>query len=86
MVDRLVELGMVCRRPSTSDRREVRISLTDAGQEAVEKHEGELLRSLADLLERIGPEYAERWCEVYARIHELLDNDHAGDPERSARR
>lgn len=83
MVDRLVELGMVHRQPSALDRREVRISLTEEGQEAVDIHEGELLRSLVDLLERLGPEDAERWCQVYGRIQELLDEEeeHAGAAE-----
>ncbi|MEK7795037.1 MAG: MarR family transcriptional regulator [Candidatus Hydrogenedentota bacterium] len=75
MVDRLVEMGMVDRRHSDVDRREVRVSLTGEGAAAVEAMEGELLSSIIEVLEKLGPDMANQWCEVYARIQDVLDAD-----------
>lgn len=75
MVDRLVDLGVVSRKPSQTDRREVRVALTDAGEQAVSTMESQLLGAIVDLLEKLGPEYARQWCDVYARIQEILDQE-----------
>lgn len=77
MVDRLIELGMVERRPSQLDRREVRISLSELGTQTVDSLEMESLRSMADLLERLGPQYAQQWCDVSSRIEEVLEDGHS---------
>jgi len=75
MVDKLVELGLAERRASAQDRREVRISLTPAGDKAAREWEGEALTAIADLLDRVGPETAKLWREVYARIQDCLDRE-----------
>ena len=75
MVDKLVELGLVDRRPGASDRREIRITLTEAGETAAGRFEGESLRTLIELLDRVGPETARKWTEVYKRVQECLDGD-----------
>ncbi len=75
MVDKLVDLGLVERRSSETDRREIRISLTLEGEEAAGAFEGESLRTLVELLDRVGPETARKWGEVYMRIQECLDRD-----------
>ncbi len=75
MVDKLVDLGLAERRPNAADRREIRISLTPAGEKAASAYEGESLQTLVDLLDRIGPEAAQQWREVYARIQDCLDRE-----------
>lgn len=75
MVDKLVDLGLAERRPNATDRREIRISLTPAGHIAASAYEGESLRTLVDLLDRIGPETAQKWREVYARIQDCFDRE-----------
>lgn len=75
MVDKLVEMGLVERGSNAADRREIRISLTRFGDETVRAHEGESLKTLIDLLDRIGPETARQWREVHERIQECLDRD-----------
>ncbi len=75
MTDRLVELGMVTRKNSRVDRREVCVAMTDEGKEKVETLERELLNSVVEILKRIGPDYAQQWCEVYGRIQQCLDED-----------
>lgn len=75
MIDRLVELRMVTRRNSRVDRREVRVAMTNEGKERVETLESELLKSVVEILKRIGPDYAQQWCDVYGRIQQCLDED-----------
>ena len=75
MVDRLVEFGMATRRNSDVDRREVRVAMTDEGEKTVAVLEGELLESLAEIMNKIGPEYAQRWSDVYERIQHYLDEE-----------
>lgn len=75
MVDRLVELGMVTRKNSVVDRREVRVAISGEGEKTVEVLEGELLNSLTEIMNKIGPEYAQRWCDVYGRIQQFLDDE-----------
>ena len=73
MVERLVDLGVCIRRPSTVDRREVQVSLSPDGAQAVESMEGQILGSLLGLLEELGPEYAKQWDQVNQRILALLN-------------
>lgn len=75
MVDRLVEFGMATRRNSEADRREVCVAITEEGEKTVAVLEGELLESLAEIMNKIGPEYAQRWCDVYERIQQYLDEE-----------
>lgn len=76
MVDRLVEMGMLIREPSQVDRREVVVSLSDTGHAMATRMEEEILESLGEVLAKLGPEYASKWCEVFERIQRaLLDED-----------
>ena len=73
MVDRLVDIGVVTRVPSTTDRREVRIALSSDGKATVDAMEGQLLQAILDILEKLGTENARQWCEVYGKIQDILD-------------
>ena len=75
MVDRLLELAMVSRRQSEADRREVIVALTPEGEQAACRLEAVLLRGICELLDRLGPDHAAKWVEVYARIREVLESD-----------
>lgn len=76
MVDRLVDWNLLERAPDPDDRRAIRITLTPVGERAVESMQDAMLRSLENVIERIGPEYAQQWCEVYAAIRaRALDNE-----------
>lgn len=75
MVERLVDMGMLTRETSPSDRRGVRISITQEGEETLNLIEGELLNALMEIMESIGVEPTRKWCEVYDRIQQYLDED-----------
>lgn len=79
MVDRLVELGAVTREHSRHDRREVCVNLSAEGLRVVEELLEAVHQSIVEIMEGIGPEMTAQWCEVYGRIHEILDEvDGAG--------
>jgi len=75
MVDRLVELGAVSREQSQVDRRQVVIMITPPALRLVEDIENHMMASVVDLLERLGPEYACKWSDVYARLGALLTEE-----------
>jgi DNA-binding MarR family transcriptional regulator len=72
MVDKLVEAGALIREHSKVDRREVRVSVSPQGQEAVETLETTVLESLVEMLDGVGPECAKLWCEVYRNIEQYV--------------
>lgn len=81
MVDRLVELGVITREQSSDDRRRVVVRLTELGLETVLRMEQYMVDALTEVLKRIGPHYAEMWCEVYREINRVYDDEPAVDTE-----
>ena len=78
MVDRLVEMGAVTREQNPRDRREVIVSMSGEAAEAIEGIEEQILGGIAELLEKIGPDYARQWCDVYKKILEVIAEEKAG--------
>jgi DNA-binding MarR family transcriptional regulator len=75
MIDRLVEMGLVVREHSQVDRREVFVRLSPDGTHAVDRMEEEILGYMTDLMERVGPSWTQKWCDVYRRLREVLSED-----------
>ena len=78
MVERLVELGAVSREPDPSDRRRVTIAITQKARQAIGDIEAHILISIVELLEKVGPEYARTWSEVYERVSEIIIEEFEG--------
>ncbi|MBP8129643.1 MAG: MarR family transcriptional regulator [Candidatus Hydrogenedentes bacterium] len=72
MADRLVEMGLVVREHGSTDRREVRVQIAPGAAAELEDAERQFLQVIVELLDRVGPDCARQWCEVYARIREVL--------------
>lgn len=72
MVDRLVEMGVLTREQSQIDRREVVIRLAADTESDIEAVERLALGALVEILEKIGPDCAEMWCEVHRRVQGVL--------------
>lgn len=72
MVDRLVDMGMLVRRQSEVDRREVAIELSPEGRARHDEFEEHILQAIVELLDRAGPELAAKWSEVYGRLGNVL--------------
>jgi DNA-binding MarR family transcriptional regulator len=72
MVDRLVEMGMLVREQSQLDRREVRVRLSPSGAVHFQEMERQILEYISALLVQLGPSCSTQWCEVYARIRDII--------------
>ncbi len=72
MVDRLVDKGLLHRERSEKDRRKVVVRLSELAVKQVVRMEEAVLATFVDLVEKVGPETAEKWCEVFARVEEVL--------------
>jgi len=79
MVDRLVETGAVTREQNPDDRREVIVCISPQAAAVIDRLEEYILERIVELLEKIGPEYAEKWCAVYERILEILAEERDAD-------
>ncbi len=74
MVDRLEDKGFLYRERSTQDRRKVVVRLSEQAASQAERMEGAVLAAFLDLVEQVGPETAEKWCEVLERVEQVLTN------------
>lgn len=76
MVDRLVERGILTREHSDKDRRKVMVRVSSEAMEDIKGVEETILRLFVELVEKIGPETARKWCEVLERVKLVLQNDY----------
>ena len=74
MVDRLVEKGILNREHGTEDRRKVMVQISPDASKDIEGVEETILRSFVEIVERIGPETARKWCEVLDQVKSVLEN------------
>lgn len=75
MVDRLEDKGILYRERSTEDRRKVVVRLSKDAAEHAERMEETVLAAFLDLVEKVGPETAEKWCEVLERVEQVLGSE-----------
>ena len=72
MVDGLVLSRLVRREPSPKDRRKVTLTLTDRGQEILEKAKNGTQARLAEVLSRLTPEEGETVFQAMKLLHSLF--------------
>ncbi len=72
MVDRLEDKGLLHRERSMEDRRKVVVRLSKEAAAQAERMEGAVLAAFLDLVGKVGPETAEKWCEVLERVEQVL--------------
>lgn len=73
MVDRLVERKLLIRERSQQDRRKVVIEVSPTEKKHLDYAEQQVLASFVELLEEVGPETAQKWGEVLARVEQVLE-------------
>lgn len=76
MVDRLVERGLLTRTPCEQDRRKVEIRVAPEAIEKIAQVEEIILGSFVELVEALGPEITQKWCEVLRQIKQVLETKH----------
>lgn len=74
MVDRLVEKGIFSRRHSVEDRRKVVVQISPQAVEKAKAIEASIINLFVDLVRKIGPETAQKWCEVLESVKTALVN------------
>jgi DNA-binding MarR family transcriptional regulator len=75
MVDRLVEKGALQREHSTVDRRKVVVSISPDAVKKAEAIEDSILQLFVNLVEAIGFENAQKWCDVLASVKAALSQN-----------
>ena len=73
MVDRLVERGFLTRTPCDQDRRKVVIRVSPEAIEEIVQVEEMILSSFVELVEAVGPDTTQKWCEVLQQIKQVLE-------------
>jgi DNA-binding MarR family transcriptional regulator len=72
MVDRLEDKGFLYRERSTEDRRKVVVRLSKQAAAQAEQMESAVLAAFLELVEKVGPETAQKWCEVLEHVEQVL--------------
>ncbi len=75
MVDRLVERGLLTRTPSDEDRRKVVIRVSPEALKDIAKVETMVLGSFVELVEALGAETTQKWCDVLKQIKKVLEKN-----------
>lgn len=73
MVERLVEKGVLVRKPDPADRRKVIVTISTDMVALTGKIEKEIFGAFVDLVDKVGPEVADDWCRVLDRVTAVLD-------------
>ncbi|RLB99190.1 MAG: hypothetical protein DRH76_00540 [Deltaproteobacteria bacterium] len=77
MVNKLVEKGMLTRRQSQKDRRKVVVELSDYSKDFMEKANQAVLELFAELVEKMGEDYARDWAKVLKRLSVIIEEKRA---------
>jgi DNA-binding MarR family transcriptional regulator len=84
MVDRLVERGYLTRQIHPRDRRKVQIGVSEQAEQQIVRVENQILNSFVDIVDKIGPEVAQKWCDVLDVVSRTLsERDSGQDHENS---
>ena len=75
MVDKLVEKGILTRSHSEKDRRKVFVEISPQAVGVMVDVENAILESFVELVEKIGPETAEKWSEVLEAVRPILEEE-----------
>lgn len=72
MVDRLVDRGYLTRQAHPADRRKVQIRVSAKAEAQIAEAEKQILTSFVEIVERVGSETAQKWCDVLKIVSRAL--------------
>ncbi len=75
MVNRLVDKGLLTRELSSEDRRKVVVKISAPLIKELDACEASILNIFEDLVEKIGKETANKWCEVLEKVKTVLEKE-----------
>ena len=73
VVDKLVDAGLVTRRHSESDRRIVKVQLTDKGDDTRKRDTENLAGFWSGVMEKLPPEKRTEFFEIYGELLDLAE-------------
>lgn len=78
MVDRLVDRKLLTRKRATGDRRRVVIKISPDAEQYIAAVEERMVSTFVELVEKVGPETADKWYEVLQQVEQVLTGKQAG--------
>lgn len=75
MIDRLHDAGWVSRRQDERDRRRIVLELTPQARDCSDNHERVVLGQIIRLVERMEPEYVDKWVDLIDYLRRLLEQE-----------
>jgi len=72
MVDKLVERNFLAREHSTNDRRKVIVTVSGEAKKTIAGIEEKLMQLFIDLVEKLGPDTTQKWCDVLKEVKKAL--------------
>ena len=75
MVDRLVYKGILVRQHCTEDRRGVMVRVSPGVIDQIRRIEDAVLESFFEIVEALGKQTAQQWCDILGKIKQILDKD-----------
>lgn len=79
LVDRLVDKGIFCREHSTTDRRKVVVRVSPEAEKMAEEITSLIVQFFVDLVEKIGAETAQKWCDVLTCVKSAIAEEYETD-------
>ncbi len=73
MLKSLEKQNLITRMPDTADSRQVIVELTEAGASVVEERREAMIKSVAKMLESLGPEDAKAYVRIQKKLIETGD-------------
>ena len=68
LLNRMEEKGFISRLPDPLDNRQIIVSLSLKGEEAIEQFRKKVIQSTAKMLERLGPEDAQEFLRIQRKL------------------
>jgi len=72
MIERLVKKGIVIRKRNPYDRRKIVVAISPQAKKGISRLNQIVLESIAELIDRVGPETARAWCEVLKQVEKIV--------------
>jgi len=77
LVDRLCKLGLVRRKPSKQDRRQVLVEITSKGRTVMDENRKQLIQCLEEINAQLSEADRDAWLRIYQTMHDYIETRRA---------